>query len=51
MMGEPRTSSGRRRPWHWRGGCLRGLAWALLFETAILAMLAFLIYSWRTLRL
>jgi hypothetical protein len=43
--------SRRPRAWHWRGGCLRGFAWALLFETAILAMLALLIYSWRTLHL
>jgi hypothetical protein len=48
---EPRASSSRLRAWKWRGGCLRGLAWALLFETAILLMLGFLIYGWRTLHL
>lgn len=51
-MGEPRTSSAAGpRAWRWRGGCLRGLVWALLFETAVLFTLAFLIYSWRILHL
>ena len=50
-MDELRPSPAYRRPWKWRGGCLRGLAWALLVESAVLLTLALLIYSWRSLHL
>jgi hypothetical protein len=51
---EPRTSFGARQR-DSRGGCLRGLVWAVLLETAgvlvLTLTLAFLAYSWRALHL
>jgi len=34
-----------------RGGCLRGLVWAMLLEVAGVSMLAFLIFEWHAFHL
>ncbi|HUB18871.1 MAG TPA: hypothetical protein VL990_09575 [Acidobacteriaceae bacterium] len=46
----PRRTGSGIRPRNWRGGCLRGLLWAVLFEAAAVSMLVFLIYEWHALR-
>jgi hypothetical protein len=52
---EPRSSFGWPRQRDSRGGCLRGLVWAVLLETAgvllLVSTVAFLAYSWRALHL
>jgi hypothetical protein len=47
----PGYSFHQARQRDWRGGCLRGLVWAVLLEAAGLSMLAFLIFEWRAFNL
>lgn len=51
MTDEPRLSFSVARRRDCRGGCLRGLVWAMVLEGVALLMLAFLIYEWRVLHL